>query len=400
MSGLPAQSTAAFVPDRNDPLHEYRRRISQEILPFWAEAGFDRDCGVFCERLDFAGRDCVSVPRRAMVQARQIYVYSAADKDGVFRNGADLADRAMHSFLRLYLDERDPRGGFAFSIDAAGNRVSNFRDSYAHAFVLLSLASLYEATGERRLLSAAESTLQFIDRHLVCNDHGGLLDRCPPAESVKRQNPLMHFLEACLALHEAAPEGPYLERAQGIVRLFEDRLFRWDEGALPEVFSADWSLDPAAPAFFEPGHHFEWIWLLDWFRRVGGRLGSGAEDRLWDSARAYGLDARGWCYDRVGIDFRPLDRSTRLWPHTEGARAGLARHAAGEAQGLSFCAQMLQTLNEIFLGRPFAGGWIDRFDADLEPTVDHVPASSLYHLYGAFREVHRFRARHAAQSVL
>ncbi len=255
-------------------------------------------------------------------------------------------------------------------------------------------------TGERRLLSAAELTLRFIDRHLVCKDHGGLLDRCPPEESVKRQNPLMHFLEACLALHEAAPEGPYLERAQGVVRLFEERLFRWSEGALPETFTPDWSLDPGVAAFFEPGHHFEWIWLLDWFRRLGGRVASQAEDRLWESALASGLDSRGHCYDTVGLDLRPLDRSTRLWPHAEGAKAGLARHAAGEARGLSFCAEMLQRLNERFLARPFAGGWIDRFDADLEPTVDHVPASSLYHLYGAFREVHRFRGRQAAQPVL
>ncbi len=399
MSGLPAQSTAVIVSDRIDPLHEYQRRICEETLPFWAEAGFDRDCGVFRERLDVAGRDCPAVPRRAMVQARQIYVYSAADKDGAFRNGAALADLTMHRLLRLYLDEGDPRAGFAFSIDAAGRRVSDARDSYTHAFVLLALASLYEVTGDRWLLSAAESTLAFVDRHLVCKDHGGLLDGCPSAETVKRQNPLMHFLEACLALHAAAPEGPYLDRAQRIVRLFESRLFQENAGALPEVFNADWSLDPAVPAFFEPGHHFEWIWLLDWFHREGGRVTAQAEDRLWETARAHGLDARGWCYDRVGLDRRPLDQSTRLWPHTEGAKAGLARHAAGDPQGLSFCAQMAQTLNDVFLGRPFAGGWIDRFDADLEPTVDHVPASSLYHLYGAFREVHRFRAGQATPSM-
>ncbi|BDV37710.1 AGE family epimerase/isomerase [Methylocystis bryophila] len=394
------QDAARVEVDRIDHIQGYQKRICEEILPFWAEAGFDRDGGVFRERLDFSGQDCPTVPRRAMVQARQIYVYSAADKDGVFRNGADLADRAMHSFLRLYLDDNDPRAGFAFSIDATGNRVSQVRDSYTHAFALFSLASLYQLTGEKRLLSAAELTLQFVDRHLVCKDHGGLLDRQPSPETVKRQNPLMHFLEACLALHEAAPDGPYLERAESVVRLFESRLLQWGIGALPEIFAADWSFDPAVAAYFEPGHHFEWIWLLDRFRRLGGRAGAPAEERLWELALACGLDARGRCYDSVGLDRRPLERSTRLWPHTEGAKAGVARFAAGEAQGLSFCEQMLQSLNELFLAGPFAGGWIDRFDANLEPSVDHVPASSLYHLYGAFREVHRFRARQAPQAVL
>jgi mannose-6-phosphate isomerase len=54
---------------------------------------------------------------------------------------------------------------------------------------------------------------------------------------------------------------------------------------------------------------------------------------------------------------------------------------------------MLQTLNELFLGRSFAGGWIDRFSANLEPATDHVPASSLYHLYGAYRELDRSRMK-------
>jgi len=378
--------------DLRDPIQEYQQKICDVILPFWADAGFDEQAGVFRERLDFLRRDCPATPRRAMVQARQIYVYSAAAKDGVFREGGELADRAMRSLFDLYLDGQDPRGGFAFSIDASGRRHSQFRDSYTHAFILLSLASLYELTGERSLLSAAEATLCFVDRHLACPDHGGVLDGRPSAESVKRQNPLMHLLEALLALHEAAPEGPYLERARGVLRLFEERLFQQEAGALPEVFAADWSLDPSAAAYFEPGHHFEWIWLLDWARRLGGGLDPRLEDRLWESAQACGLDARGWCYDTVGLDGRPLSRSTRLWPHTEGVKAGLARHQAGEAEGLSSCLRMLQTLNELFLGRPFTGGWIDRLSANLDPAVDHVPASSLYHLYGAYREIDRYRA--------
>jgi mannose/cellobiose epimerase-like protein (N-acyl-D-glucosamine 2-epimerase family) len=116
------QSRAAIAVDRSDDIQAYQHRMRAEILPFWADAGFDEDCGVFRERFDFAGCDCPAVPRRAMVQARQIYVYSTAAKDGVFREGGDLAARAMQSLFDLYLDEQDPRRGFAFSIDAAGNR--------------------------------------------------------------------------------------------------------------------------------------------------------------------------------------------------------------------------------------------------------------------------------------
>ena len=307
--------------DRRDPIHEYRQRICDLVLPFWADAGFDQQAGAFRERLDFSKGDCRAAPRRAMVQARQIYVYSAAAKDGAFREGGEFAARAMRGLFDRYLDDRDPRTGFAFSIDASGKPQSRFRNSYTHAFILLAIASLYELTGEKALLSAAEATLGFIDRQLVCPNHDGLLDGSPSAESVKRQNPVMHLLEALLALHEAAPEGPYLERAQGVLRLFADRMFHEEAGALPEVFAADWSLDPTNAAYFEPGHHFEWIWLLDWSRRLGGGVDPRLEDRLWESAQVCGLDPRGWCYDSIGLDRRPLSRSTRLWPHTEGVKA-------------------------------------------------------------------------------
>ena len=66
---------------------------------------------------------------------------------------------------------------------------------------------------------------------------------------------------------------------------------------------------------------------------------------------------------------------------------------------MSSCLRMLQTLNELFLGRPFAGGWIDRFSANLDPAVDHVPASSLYHLYGAYREIERSLAGQPAHTA-
>ena len=135
-------------------------------------------------------RDCPAAPRRAMVQARQIYVYSAAAKDGAFREGGELADsRDAQPFRSLTSTARTPRRASPSRSTRPGNRHSQFRDSYTHAFILLSLASLYELTGEKALLSAAEATLGFIDRHLVCPDHGGMLDGSPSAESVKRQNP-------------------------------------------------------------------------------------------------------------------------------------------------------------------------------------------------------------------
>jgi mannose/cellobiose epimerase-like protein (N-acyl-D-glucosamine 2-epimerase family) len=44
-----------------------------------------------------------------------------------------------------------------------------------------------------------------------------------------------------------------------------------------------------------------------------------------------------------------------------------------------------------FLNTPVPGLWIDRYDANLEPIMDDAPASSLYHIVCALRELIRWR---------
>ena len=57
---------------------QLRRWVVGQALPLWREAGFDATRGSFVERLTFEGAPHPSAPRRAMVQARQIYVFSHA----------------------------------------------------------------------------------------------------------------------------------------------------------------------------------------------------------------------------------------------------------------------------------------------------------------------------------
>jgi mannose-6-phosphate isomerase len=49
----------------------------------------------------------------------------------------------------------------------------------------------------------------------------------------------------------------------------------------------------------------------------------------------------------------------------------------------------LTRLAETFIGRPTRGGWIDHVDAAGAPIVNMMPASTLYHLFGAATEAAR-----------
>jgi mannose-6-phosphate isomerase len=168
----------------------------------------------------------------------------------------------------------------------------------------------------------------------------------------------MHFLEALLALHESFPEGPYLERATRIVELFMTKIFRPDAAVIPEYFHEDWSMARLGTdtAFFEPGHPFEWIWLLDRCERMAGVTTSETAAALWRSAMDHGKAADGMILDQVGLDLRPNGCNFRLWPHAEGCKAGAVRYESGSENGAGLAASMVGALNDSFLGRRFAAG--------------------------------------------
>ena len=65
----------------------------------------------------------------------------------------------------------------------------------------------------------------------------------------------------------------------------------------------------------------------------------------------------------------------------------------GDADVQAVLSSVLKRLNADFLGGPFDAGWIDRRDRNGGPALNVVPASSLYHLYGAFEALEDRRVR-------
>ncbi|MCZ0738384.1 AGE family epimerase/isomerase [Phreatobacter sp. AB_2022a] len=359
--------------------------ISQ-ILPLWSERGFLARAELFCEQMTFRGRPKLDVPYRSMVQARQIFVFTDSARLGLFRGGEEKALRALDRFLTFYAEDRDLAKGLAFSIDRSGRVVSPARDSYTHAFALFALASAYRLAPDARIASHALALLSFIDNHLWDPDNGGLFDCASGPSALKLQNPLMHLLEACLAAHEAWPGGPFLTRAGTIVDLFRAKLFQPAERLLFERYAVDWS-PLAAGNYFEPGHHFEWIWLLDRYDRSAGSNHDDLAQGLWITAMREGVASDFFCFDKVGVGSEISERSGRTWPHTEAVRAALTRLARGQGDAAAALAGFLATINRAFLDPAYPGGWIDRVDASLNPASNMMPASTLYHLYGAFRDI-------------
>ena len=264
-----------------------------------------------------------------------------------------------------------------WSILTAGPIETNF-DLYDQAFALLAYASGHRAFGEaggwrRQALALRQALTQFYAHPL-----GGFLEdrsgRLP-----QRSNPHMHLLEATLAWIPLDDDPAWRRMSDAIATLCLEKFIDPATGALREFFAADWSPAPGLDGrICEPGHHYEWAFLLDRWARLTGRPTPEAAARLIAFADSSGVDPhRGVVINAVLTDGSIHDPVARLWAQAERIRAYLAhRHTDEEI------AAAIKGLRR-FLATPTPGLWFDQLTA--ADTFIHEPAraTSLYHIIGA-----------------
>ncbi len=375
--------------------------LRQTVLPFWASEGFDSASGAFVEKLDLSAKVSEEDYTRVRVQARQIYVYAHAQVLGLFPDGLAPARSALDFLIDNAWDNEN--GGWFHRLKRDGSPLDRSKDCYDHAFMLLALAWLYRAGGESEVLERAKQTIVFLDGALAVERDGvfdGYADHAvalgAPWPLPRRQNPHMHLFEALLALYEASGDRDWLDRAGRILGLFRLRFFSPETGQLVEFFDAGWQESPVEGAFVrEPGHHFEWVWLLH-------RYGELADDdtvlpemeKLFAWGWKHGIDRREsgifGAYDEVDPAGRVLKGgSKRLWPQTEALKACLALlERSGDPTAAAGIDPLLQSMFTRFVSLDHAL-WQDQLDGAGKVIAPGIPASSLYHLFLAVAETLR-----------
>lgn len=353
-----------------------RAWLFDKHLPIWRTRGWDRRHGGFHERLQ---PDLTPVElgyKRLVVQCRQIYVYSHACLLGHRGDNERVAREGYAFLMHHYRDKRN--GGWYFTVTPDGQKLDGRKDFYGHAFVLFALGYYHRATGDVTALGAADDTLEALRIKLHEPRHGGFHVAADEAWNVlpgpRLQNPHMHLLEGLLSLDEAAPSPAYREEASKIVDLFLARFF--DGKTLGEYFRADWSPDPQRGHFVEPGHHFEWAWLLERYaRRFQRPEAREVADKLFEFARAHGLDAQyGGVYDEVDRYGRVISDKKRMWPLTECLKAYAPRpHLRLEL------ARHVRFMFDRYLHED--GRWNEHLDRRLQVVNAAMPGSTSYHLF-------------------
>jgi mannose-1-phosphate guanylyltransferase/mannose-6-phosphate isomerase len=366
-----------LMPEPGAHAKRVRHWLFEETLPLWSTAGIDRVNGGFHEALTFQGEP-VHRPKRLRTIARQLYAFAVAGQMGWKGDASGLVTHGME-FLKSA--PRSNNGGWPRAVDTPDKIADPVEDLYDHACILLAAAHAHKMGNSGASALGAE-VWNFIAAHLACKDHGGFRET-PGGTAPRRSNPHMHLLEACLAWHEATGEPHWLTRSTEIVTLFKSRFFDPDTWTLGEYFNDDWSLVSGEKGLWtEPGHHFEWAWLLVEYSKAANapELIKYAR-KLYASAIANGLNrATGLAYDAVSKDGLPLTRTSRSWPQTEAIKAAIALDGTGGPDMKPEIESRVGRLFRWHIDPAPQGMWIDLIDERGRTKAQDVPASIFYHL--------------------
>lgn len=348
-------------------------------LPLWSSQGLSAT-GAFADVLTLEGRQ-VQTPRRARVQARQVFVYAQAGLLGWEGAWRMIVGKSLE---RLYADYFKPDGQARAVVAPDGSPLNDISLIYDQAFVLFALATARKAGIEDDALEARAAGLR-----------DGLLARAMTNGALRegddhpyQANAHMHVLEACLAWEGVSKDPAWGALADQIVKLALEVFIDRDGGFLREFFDENWK--PAAGhdgRLVEPGHQFEWAWLLTRYARARGEEARTAPvaKRLYAAGRRGVLHGAQIAIDALDDDGSVRSARARLWPQTEWLKAALIlAETATDGERLALLADAAAAQRALWGYLTPDGLWHDKRLADGSFIDEPAPASSFYHIMMGF----------------
>ncbi len=354
------------------------------VLPHWQRFSLNAQNGVPVECLDMRGLPLIDVPRRGRVMPRQLFSFARALRLGFLHD-----DPAQRESLRKTLAAGlntlrnrafSPDKGFPSQIDENGTGAAYDAVLYDHAFIALAGAEL-DALGIDGGRQLADTAFELIETQFRDPNTGGY-HSVANTPGPKLANPHMHLLEASLldlavTLKNDGDANASKNRVANLTDLALTHFIDSETGFIAEKCGP--AFDTVDDNWVEPGHCFEWAYLL---LHAGEALGNQnvrqAARTLFETSETL-VEADGLVVDQLGA----TPPTYRLWPQLERLRC-LATFNAPDA-----IPALLQTIQRHYLSKGPEAGWVDKLDAQKNPLGDRVPASMLYHLMTAIPVITR-----------
>ncbi|HCN44855.1 MAG TPA: N-acylglucosamine 2-epimerase [Pseudomonas sp.] len=350
-------------PAQSSLLAEVQQHFDRRIVPLWEGPGWNPDMALPFEALDPAHQPMPVQRYRAMACARQLYLFSSRiDQPGASERAAAL----FRSLNRHFHDAE--HGGWFYSIDAQGKPLDRTKDLYTHAFIVFACAHYWNKSRDSLVESTLNAALSVVAERFA-NDDGlyeaRLGEDWSDLASGPLQNPLMHLAEAFLATlavrEDAEVQAALLALTEGMQAQFIDP----QHGVMLEKPRG------AVDNWFEPGHQFEWFWLLDTSPLLKGTALHASLERAFAFAEQRGVKD-GAVLAMLDADGNVRDATQRIWAQAEYLRALTLRADGGEK-----LAGQLEMLRQRFLHE---GGWYECRDAQGVVSRNDMPSTTPYHL--------------------
>lgn len=378
---------AGMNPAQSKLKHQHSQLINWlngYAYPLWGAHGVDASSGGFVEVLNQAGQPQEKF-RRARVQPRQIYSFAMAQQFGWQGDYQSIVRRGMDYFTEHY---RRNDGLFRTLCDVNGATLENRAYLYDQAFALLSFALAAQSLNARsefepqalNLRNAIYKQLKTTEKGFITSDSSG------GSKETRESNPHMHLLEACIAWTKVGNDSGWTELVEEITDLAMEKFIQ-PNGALKEFFTDDWQPAPGTPGrIVEPGHQFEWAWLLLQCNLTNGQRRRDAALKLIEIGETHGV-RDGVAINSLLDDFTIHDANARCWCQTERIKAAvLAAQITGEEKYWSMASDAIDGLMR-YLDTPVKGLWLDVQQLGGSMVDAASPASSFYHIIAAIAQV-------------
>ncbi|MNK08053.1 Cellobiose 2-epimerase [compost metagenome] len=367
-------------------IEESRQWLTNYVFPLWREKGIDSTTGSFAESISFEGAAMYS-SQRALVQARQIYSFTEASRMGLLDKTTvkPIVAKAIDFFISKY---SLPSGAFVHAVNPQGEIQNKDTDLYTQAFALFALANAYEVLGDSKLVDRARQLVNYLNRDRKAKNGG--YTEIKNDVVMFQSNPHMHLFESALAWMKVDSGSEWKELAQHLHDLCHSKFIDRTSGALCEHFAEGWTpLRENGNFIFEPGHHYEWAWLMLEFQELTGSDEKAVANSLFKLAEEYGVNNSHMVIDEVWSDFTAKKRSSRFWPQSERIKAavslGLQSPAETQAVYARAADEAMDALAKYF-EVPTKGLWQDTLSETGHFVAQPAKASSLYHIINALSE--------------
>lgn len=344
-------------------LARFNQHFAERIVPLWQGPGWNADMALPYEALDAQHRPLPVQRYRAMACARQLYLFSSR----IGQPGA--AERAAALFRSLQKHFHDAEhGGWFYSIDAQGKPLDRRKDLYTHAFIVFACAHYWGKVGEGLVEATLNAALEVVDQQFARDDglyEASLGEDWADLGSGPLQNPQMHLAEAFLQVL-AVREDEHVQ--QSLLQLCEALQMHFVEpqhGLMLEKPRG------AVDNWFEPGHQFEWFYLLETSPLLRGTPLHASIDKAFGYAERVGVKNAA-VLAMLDVEGNVLDATQRIWAQAEYLRA-LVLRSGNEAKLLA----QLKAMEQQFL---HAGGWYECRDGAGLVSRHDMPSTTPYHL--------------------